>query len=539
MQVLQLPLSPSSMSPKSSTSSLEDIFSQPVTQPKSPEQFQTATSAHKREGAFPPSVLLSAGPPTTNANSTATNLDDHASDKAIAPDANVAKPTQTPSPVDDHQPSTKDAQSNEDTITKEGLTLNRSDSWINITPSSSSRVSSTSSDLGKRASINSTPSRSLPSHDHTGSTPSPPPKSPKSPRVFNALKSLKRLSSSLPRTPSIISGKSSNGPRTPSPSAPPFIPVPIQIQKIKSSWPAAMQSSDIYNMRTTSDRCTAYAQKINELYIYDCGLGDWLADVKYRGARSQRSPTGNVTVPPGLSGNAQPRQTSRSSAISEVTFPRRLDASAATDLSIKPNDDNTPPNAPPPLPYPALAHTPLVRSLSSANPSVMRSLGTTNGSSKTGGFFASLGRKASVKKERNNSVTSNSQASPLGKSLTKTPLKNAVSRPINIVTAPSIPGGPRAVPHRAQRSRTIMISSPSPRSFDKNSPINRRSSLKYDRVIDIQSDPEFVRQVDKLADLLPRADRHILAGYLRRAGQDILAIGQYLEDERNGTIRTD
>ena len=49
--------------------------------------------------------------------------------------------------------------------------------------------------------------------------------------------------------------------------------------------------------------------------------------------------------------------------------------------------------------------------------------------------------------------------------------------------------------------------------------------------------PEFDRQVDRLAGLLPHADRDILAGYLRRAGQDMLAIGQYLEDEKNGSLR--
>ena len=48
---------------------------------------------------------------------------------------------------------------------------------------------------------------------------------------------------------------------------------------------------------------------------------------------------------------------------------------------------------------------------------------------------------------------------------------------------------------------------------------------------------EFSRQVGKLSDLLPHADKDVLAGYLRRAGQDILAIGQYLEDEKNGSIR--
>jgi hypothetical protein len=48
---------------------------------------------------------------------------------------------------------------------------------------------------------------------------------------------------------------------------------------------------------------------------------------------------------------------------------------------------------------------------------------------------------------------------------------------------------------------------------------------------------EFSSQVEKLSDLLPHADKDVLAGYLRRAGQDILAIGQYLEDEKNGSVR--
>lgn len=51
------------------------------------------------------------------------------------------------------------------------------------------------------------------------------------------------------------------------------------------------------------------------------------------------------------------------------------------------------------------------------------------------------------------------------------------------------------------------------------------------------SEAEFNRQVDKLAALLPKADKNVLAIYLRRAGQDILAIGQYLEDEKNGILR--
>jgi hypothetical protein len=50
-------------------------------------------------------------------------------------------------------------------------------------------------------------------------------------------------------------------------------------------------------------------------------------------------------------------------------------------------------------------------------------------------------------------------------------------------------------------------------------------------------DPEFAAQVEKLHTLLPHADRQVLAGYLRRSGQDVLAIGQFLEDEKNGTLR--
>jgi len=55
--------------------------------------------------------------------------------------------------------------------------------------------------------------------------------------------------------------------------------------------------------------------------------------------------------------------------------------------------------------------------------------------------------------------------------------------------------------------------------------------------LDTPKDTEFTRQVERLADLLPHADKGILAGYLSRAGQDILAIGQYLEDEKSGNLR--
>jgi hypothetical protein len=70
--------------------------------------------------------------------------------------------------------------------------------------------------------------------------------------------------------------------------------------------------------------------------------------------------------------------------------------------------------------------------------------------------------------------------------------------------------------------------------------MGRRPSLfdlTQNTVVNVQPNPNFSHQVDQLHALLPHADRDILAGYLRRAGQDMLAIGQYMEDERMGTIR--
>lgn len=87
------------------------------------------------------------------------------------------------------------------------------------------------------------------------------------------------------------------------------------------------------------------------------------------------------------------------------------------------------------------------------------------------------------------------------------------------------------------------MSAVSPTSLNnrrQGDPITRRPSLfnlKQDSVRDGQPDLEFSQQVDKLNALLPHAERDVLAGYLRRAGQDMLALGQYMEDERMGTIR--
>ncbi|KAJ6627550.1 hypothetical protein B0H10DRAFT_2210457 [Mycena sp. CBHHK59/15] len=379
------------------------------------------------------------------------------------------------------------------------------------------------------------------SFDGLGATPSPPPKSLRTSLTSN----LKRFSS-LPRTPS-PSSKSlarsssmrSHG-RTPSPCVPQPMP---RRRKIIAQNPAALYCSEVASRKNALERCALYAQKINELYVHDSGLGEWVLEVRFRGSGG---PSKRSTLTPAAPGFVpQPRQVSRSSMKSEATFPRRSDASVATDISTKPTD-----HVPivPSLPYPAL--TP--RSLGvpvSLPPSSMRMLSPTP-ASKTGNFFASLGRKASMsKKERPNPMSfslSSASSSSTSTRLVKSPPAgaNPHPRPVVIANTPSVPGGPRAPPNRALRAQSIMATSP---SLASNAAVARRPSLftppssssSNSHGSSASADRDFERQVDKLADLLPQAERVVLAGYLRRTGQDMLAIGQYLEDEKNGAVRRD
>lgn len=255
--------------------------------------------------------------------------------------------------------------------------------------------------------------------------------------------------------------------------------------------------------------------------------------------------------------NLQPRHISRSSMESEATFPRRADTTTATDLGYRAPADSSPPHGPPALPYPSLAlpsssQTPLSStnsSLSSAS-SVRFVVSPKPTKSSTGFFFSSLGRKGSTKTKDNNVPLSPTHTSKLQKIPSKTAPPNP--RPVNISSAPTVPGGPRAATYRASRSQTIMLPKSPPSSADshRSNSVNRRPSMFSTKrqspdntnaklTGSLQEDPDFVSQVDKLVDLLPQADREVLAGYLRRAGSDLNAIGQYLEDEKNGTVRRD
>ena len=233
---------------------------------------------------------------------------------------------------------------------------------------------------------------------------------------------------------------------------------------------------------------------------------------------------------------------------SEITFPRRADTTTATDLlAYRSQADTDVPKGPPPLPYPSLAQpSPLIptrvaASTSNSSSSSARTMASPTSMKSPAGFFSSLGRKASMKSQRGaqpNLLPSNR--------LQKNPVKTTSSpRHVNPTISPSIPGGPRAAPNRASRSQTIILPPAPAPGNNRASSINRRPSLFSaprqsggDEVSEVnEDDPEFISQVTKLSDLLPQAEKSVLAGYLRRAGSDLNAIGQYLEDEMNGKLR--
>lgn len=54
------------------------------------------------------------------------------------------------------------------------------------------------------------------------------------------------------------------------------------MMKIISPWPDAMSFSDVLAKRTPLERSMGYAMKINELYVSDCGLEEFLIEVQYR-----------------------------------------------------------------------------------------------------------------------------------------------------------------------------------------------------------------------------------------------------------------
>ncbi|KAI0676808.1 hypothetical protein C8Q78DRAFT_999658 [Trametes maxima] len=566
-----------------------------------------SNSAHRREGAFPPSTILTAPGQLVQSPraSEESSISSHADKSPV-----VVIEQEQEVPADDVP-----LRERKDSDRRSGLELHRSSSWVSLGQEAAEHNSSPNGKAGTLPTVS--VSRSISSvsgaSSSSSSLPVPPPKSIRggsdderatnslAPSSFRAtLTNLKRFSS-LPRTPSRSSrsSKRSTSPDPPRRSVSPT-PAPIHLElplrrvmprptKV-SPWPAAMNGRDVTALRSPRERARAYAEKINELATYDCGLREWMASQgrpvgTHPRTQSQRTAKAILhaqsAVPLELGGMVhQGRHVSHGSLASQATFPIRADAYTATDLSTRSID--IPSTAPPStLPYPSLANAGITRPptrTSTLLSSPTKTLTLLPGTKSSGtGFFASLGRKTSVRREKGLSGLAHSPQSPT-KVLTKrapaiaasrsnpTPPSGSSSRDAPLPTAPIIPGGPRAAPGRIQRSKTYSVSASPPQSdaspppsapssqAQRQSAVGRRPSLfararpthtsvGHPAPMAVEAamalDPAFQQQVDKLAAILPHADRVVLAGYLRRAGEDILAIGQFLEDEKNGTLRRD
>lgn len=183
----------------------------------------------------------------------------------------------------------------------------RDNSWVNLAREDIPQAVTPTSDEGAAVSgdsgrgpikiFRSSSSRSPPkqSQEMGDGSPSSSPRQLRSTLGAN----LKRFSS-LPRTPSRRSEKrlstSSRSSHTSSvstvstvpppvpevPVVPPTALTPPPIQKIITPWPAAMFYSEVLAKKTALERSLGYAAKINELYIHDCGLGEFLMDTRSR-----------------------------------------------------------------------------------------------------------------------------------------------------------------------------------------------------------------------------------------------------------------
>lgn len=565
-----------------------------------PSRSLSKRSLHIREGAHPPSTVTTT--PPINIEEAQENRSDVSSIVRHV-EANKAPPVAF-TLHDDARSAESVSSSSKEPSVRSRKALRRESSWVSMAQERVQRALSP----GRSSNISRSPSTSP-----SMFSPTPPPKSIRgsledvpqasypSGVIKGALTNFKRFSA-LPRTPSATSARAKSPDASPqvsprhSKDAPlPAVPAPLQRRvqrpRIKAEWPEAMSCREIVALRTPLERAAGYANKLNDLAMYDCGLAEWVRMRQYTGesasnrrcmvvdgliatgTRTGSSSKVRLMVTPATPASRvfspQPRHTSRGSETSAMTFPTRPDAYSATDLTTRPTDLLPPTASPPPaLPYPSLAQA--QQRLSPARSSILipspsRSLLPLPGhKSSGGGFFSSIGRRNSVKDKP---IFPPNQSGRLSKRYTATPTPAPRQpQPVQPVASPAVPGGPRTAPGRVRRSQTFSaIASPPPQPDASTMPTNnthpqrqstmRRPSLFTRAKNHGQShsspqagavvsqpalpNPDFDRQVDKLADLLPHADRDILAGYLRRAGQDILAIGQYLEDEKNGTLRRD
>ncbi|EJU06253.1 hypothetical protein DACRYDRAFT_19495 [Dacryopinax primogenitus] len=134
------------------------------------------------------------------------------------------------------------------------------------------------------------------------------------------------------------------------------------------------------------------------------------------------------------------------------------------------------------------------------------------------------------------------------------------TRLVRSTAVPSVPGGPREPPGRLHKANPVsrrssldsppmVPSAPLPAgSLDKRRSVGHSSVGQYGRPLEAprgartygsldQTSPRFSASLQNMADILPQANRTMLARYLTEAnGEEMLAITRYIEDEKRGSV---
>ena len=257
-----------------------------------PSRSLSKRSMHVREGAHPPSTSTTT--PPLNSEEVQESRSE-ASSLVRRVEANKAPPVSF-TLHDDARSAESVSSSSQEPSVRSRKDLRRESSWVSMAQERVQRALSP----GRGSTISRSPSTSP-----SMFSPTPPPKSihgsledvpqasGSSGVIKGALTNFKRFSA-LPRTPSVTSARAKSPEASPqvsprhSKDAPlPAIPAPLRRRvprpRITAEWPDAMSCRDVVTLRTPLERAAGYANKINELALYDCGLTDWLQDRRYTG----------------------------------------------------------------------------------------------------------------------------------------------------------------------------------------------------------------------------------------------------------------
>ncbi|KZW04049.1 hypothetical protein EXIGLDRAFT_13026 [Exidia glandulosa HHB12029] len=338
--------------------------------------------------------------------------------------------------------------------------------------------------------------------------------------------------SALPRTPSSLSMTSgidhiSTYDSTKTPTG--------KRRRTPGLFPPTMLFQDILKRKSALERGAAYTRRLAELMEDSSGLEDWVQHMKQRHKPPPNRNSVRISIrpvrPPGVH-PMQPRHVSNGSIASEATFPIRADAYLAQDLTPHDDTDLSPPTGPPALPYPGLASAVSARSALAAKPgfspsSSLRSIATSSstGGKSSGGFFATISRKASMNKKPGPPLPLAPQPSLTNRLISRRTTQ-ALPQPRPVKVGPAtIVGGPRDPPGpRMMRSRTVGADA---FAAVRQAAGNTTSSPVEPKAIN----DAFTRGLKGMADVLPNVDRDILAVYLQRAnGKEIEAIHTYLNE---------